>query len=80
MSVLALTLREAADAASIPQTILEARIVAGFGPKTRRIGQRAIILREDLEDWLRSQPETDLCDLRDPPAACSHIRNSGGSK
>ena len=63
MSIFALTLSEAAELAAIPKSTLEASIVLGQGPKARRLGKRTVvILREDLENWLRSLPETRLVD------------------
>ncbi|MGH8478353.1 MAG: DNA-binding protein [Gammaproteobacteria bacterium] len=65
MPLLALTLAEAADAAAIPRIALEALILVGKGPKTRRVGRRNIILRQDLEDWLAELPATNLTEPED---------------
>jgi hypothetical protein len=69
MSIFALTLPEAADSASIPRSLLEGLIVLNQGPKARRVGNRVLILREDLESWLRSLPETRITELRDAQGA-----------
>ncbi len=57
MPILAFSVSEAADLAGVPRTVLDGLILIGQGPKARRVGSRNIILRADLEKWLKALPE-----------------------
>jgi len=63
MPLFAMTVGEAAESAAIPRVQLEGLILTGHGPKARKAGRRAIILREDFEKWLASLPEADLANM-----------------
>jgi len=56
MEQLAYTLHQAADAANISRSLIYKCIGAGLGPRFRKAGNRTILLKEDLEAWLRSLP------------------------
>lgn len=50
-----LTLDDAADLTSISRRTLEARIAAGTGPTTIRIGRLVRVRQGDLRAWLDAQ-------------------------
>lgn len=56
MELLAYTIHQAADAANISRSLIYKCIGAGLVPRFRKAGTRTIILKEDLEAWLRSLP------------------------
>lgn len=56
MDRLALTLYEACEVANVPQSLIYRSLAAGTGPKFRKAGNRTLILKEDLEAWLRTLP------------------------
>lgn len=51
---LALTIPETCHVAKISRAALYALWAVGQGPRVRSIGRKRIVLREDLETWLRS--------------------------
>jgi excisionase family DNA binding protein len=77
VSLLALTVSEAADLTSIPKATLEGAIVLGRGPKARRYGKRVIILKRDLEEWLETLPETNLLQDLAEADSCGQTEQGG---
>lgn len=50
------SVNEASAEAGLSRSLFYKLIAAGQGPKLRKAGTRTIILRTDLEEWLRSLP------------------------
>jgi hypothetical protein len=59
MERLAFSLFEAAEAANLSRAQIHRFIIEGRGPRFRKAGRRTIILRSDLEEWLRTLPVID---------------------
>lgn len=56
MEHLSFTLYEAAEVAGVSRSLIYKTIGEGRGPRFRKAGNRTILLKEDLEAWLRSLP------------------------
>jgi excisionase family DNA binding protein len=57
MEQLTYSVSEAAEAANISHSFLYKCVANGVGPRFRKAGTRTLILKSDLEEWLRSLPE-----------------------
>jgi excisionase family DNA binding protein len=55
---LAFTIDEAVEAANISRSFLYKLIAEKRGPVFRKAGNRTLILKQDLERWLKSLPTT----------------------
>lgn len=56
----ALSVEEAARYCAIAPGTLRNRLSRGTGPRVQRIGRRVIIRIRDLEEWLASNPASDI--------------------
>ncbi len=56
---LAYTLDQLSRAINVPVRTLRFMRQQGTGPKTKLVGRRVVVLREDAERWLRSLPSGD---------------------
>lgn len=58
MEKLAFTIPEAVEAANISRSFLYKLIAEKRGPVFRKAGNRTLILKRDLEHWLKTLPTT----------------------
>ena len=59
----AYSLEEVSRLTGVSRSNLIGGISLGQGPKARKCGSKILILEKDLEEWLRSLPETRITDL-----------------